>query len=104
MNKYFYAIALLLFTIGDTNGQAKDSTIKVSVIRHGKSASILYSMNSEPLTAGSVENLLKTYPASSLELEAYYRVKGNNLKALLICSIVAITAIVIASNPSRPRS
>ncbi|HSZ34667.1 MAG TPA: hypothetical protein VK772_15230 [Puia sp.] len=97
MNKHFYIFALLLLAAFAANAQQKDSTIKAAVIEHWKSTSILYSMNGEPLTESTVENLLGTYPASSLELNAYYRIKRNNLEALLICSAVAITAIVIGN-------
>src|SRR5579862_9819015 len=97
MNRHLYLLLPLLLMNLITNAQARDSAIRVAVVRHGRSASILYTMNGEPLSRTTVETLLKEYPASSAELDSFHRVKNSNLKALLFCSAVAITAIVIGN-------
>lgn len=61
----------------------KDSTIKHTIIRNGKYASVVYTMNDEVLSNKELKAILKTYPASADEIKKIHR---QNLVGTLMAS------------------
>jgi hypothetical protein len=69
----------------------QDSTIKNTIIHHGKYSSVVYSMNNEVLSNKELKSILDAYPASAAEMKKF---RGQNLVAsLMLSSFVAFVTV-----------
>ncbi len=83
--------------LDSTNQLKDDNTIKASVLRYGKYSSTLYTLNGGPITQKEVRSMLKTYPNSALELNAYKKQKETTLVGTIIMASAGIAFLVAAN-------
>ena len=103
MNKYF-CILFLILGFHFANGQYKnlnslqyDSSIKATVMPQGKYSTMLYTVNGEPVTKTTIENLLLSYPSSSVEYKSYKKQREQTILLTILCASVSVAALVAAN-------
>ncbi|MEO7120616.1 MAG: hypothetical protein ABIY62_05935 [Ginsengibacter sp.] len=99
MKKYFYLFILIFLVVSNVKAQTptsqfSDSTIKITMIRSGKSLTTLYSRNRAQITEVALKKLLSSYPASALELNAYKAQKRKSSTTTLILLSGAISSMI----------
>jgi hypothetical protein len=97
MKTFLSLLILLVLSIFSAQAQdvqaagRRDSAIKVAVMQSGRYSHILYTINNEPLTMGTLKAILNRYPKSAEELR-----KGRKQKLIAYLLLpVAITGIIV---------
>ena len=90
MKTTIFLLVLLLLSTRLVHAQStavatpSDSLIKVTVVRSGRYAHVLYTMNDEPLTTSTIKMLLGKYAQSAQELHKF---KAQQRTALLLLPV-----------------